>query len=66
MAGFTYSGAFGHQDIELGDDYNTWNLGITYAFAPHFSADVRYHDTDVEACEICDTRLVATLKATFP
>lgn len=66
MDGLTYSGAFGHQDIELADDYNTWNLGITWAFASNFSADVRYHDTDVDDCEICDERLVATLKATFP
>lgn len=52
-----FSGAFGNQTIEnpdgaVGgaeeDDYNTWNIGGTYAFHG-FSLDLRYHDTDIDA-----------------
>ncbi len=53
-----FSGAFGNQSIEDADgedgidvteesDYNTWNLGATYAFHG-FSLDFRYHDTDID------------------
>jgi uncharacterized protein (TIGR02001 family) len=53
------SGAYGNQSIEDADgedggavteesDYNTWNLGATYAFHG-FSLDFRYHDTDIDA-----------------
>lgn len=62
------SGAFGHQDVELADDYNTWNLGATFAVTDVFSIDARYHDTDIDdaICEdVCDSRGVITLKAAF-
>lgn len=62
------SGAYGHQDVELVDDYNTWNLGATFAVTEVFSIDARYHDTDYEddVCEdLCDSRGVVTLKAAF-
>ncbi|MBL8535989.1 MAG: hypothetical protein JNM59_01150 [Hyphomonadaceae bacterium] len=48
------SGAFGNQNIEepagpgSEDDYNTWNLGGTFAMHG-FEIDLRYHDTDIEA-----------------
>lgn len=53
-----FTGAFGNQSIEDADgedgvdvteesDYNTWNLGATYAFHG-FSLDFRYHDTDID------------------
>ena len=64
----TLSGAYGHQDVELAGDYNTWNLGATVAITDHVSLDARYHDTDLDdaVCEdICDSRGVVTLKATF-
>ena len=60
------SGAFGHQDVELAGDYNTWNLGAGVAITDIISIDVRYHDTDLDdaICEdICDERVVLTLKA---
>ena len=66
MENLTLSGAYGHQYIDLADDYDTWNLGATYAFLERLSVDVRYHDTDLDDCSICDERVVATLKATFP
>jgi len=53
-----FSGAFGNQSIEDADgedgidvteesDYNTWNVGATYALHG-FSLDLRYHDTDID------------------
>lgn len=57
MDALSFSAAYGNQTIEdpdgpLGptgeDDYNTWNLGGTYAIHG-FSLDVRYHDTDIDA-----------------
>lgn len=59
------SGAYGHQDVELASDYNTWNLGAGYAITDMISADLRYHDTDLEDAicqDICDERVVLTLK----
>jgi uncharacterized protein (TIGR02001 family) len=64
----TIGGAYGHQDVELAGDYNTWNLGATFAVTEIFSVDARYHDTDLDddLCEdICDSRGVVTLKAAF-
>lgn len=49
-----FSGAFGNQNIEAPngpdteDDYNTWNLGGTFAMHG-FEFDLRYHDTDIDA-----------------
>lgn len=62
------SGAYGHQDVELAGDYNTWNLGATFAVTEVFSIDARYHDTDIDdaICEdVCDSRGVMTVKAAF-
>lgn len=61
-----FSGAFGNQDVELVGDYNTWNLGASFAITDMISIDARYHDTDLEdeVCEdICDSQFVLTLKA---
>lgn len=52
-----FTGAFGNQSIDdpdgpFGlageDDYNTWNIGGSYAMHG-FSLDLRYHDTDIDA-----------------
>lgn len=49
-----FNAAFGNQSIEepagpgTEDDYNTWNIGATYAFHG-FGLDFRYHDTDIKA-----------------
>jgi uncharacterized protein (TIGR02001 family) len=52
----SFSGAFGNQTVEdpdgpFGlageDDYNTWNLGGTFALHG-FEVDLRYHDTDID------------------
>jgi len=56
MDALLFSGAFGNQSIENPDglpggaeedDYNTWNLGATYAYHG-FTFDLRYHDTDIK------------------
>jgi len=59
-------GAVGHQTIADADDYTTWNFGISYAFSDNVSADLRYHDTDIDECDICDERVVATISTSFP
>lgn len=40
------SGAFGHQTVNGSFNYNTWNLGASYALMKGVNVDVRYHDTD--------------------
>ena len=40
------SGAFGHQTVNGRFNYNTWNLGASYAVIKGGKIDVRYHDTD--------------------
>jgi uncharacterized protein (TIGR02001 family) len=70
------SGQFGFQAFdEVADNYLYWNAGLTLSFLEHWSADVRYWDTDYneEQCLIeqgfdrhgCDARAVGTIKATF-
>jgi uncharacterized protein (TIGR02001 family) len=71
------SGTIGNQWYEKTDvvpDYLYWNVGLTLGFLNHWSADVRYYDTDYskEDCFInsggrnnCDARAVGTIKATF-
>ncbi|MBN8608873.1 MAG: hypothetical protein J0L81_18305 [Caulobacterales bacterium] len=43
---FSVSGAFGNQDVDGGGDYDTWNIGATYAFHG-FGLDLRYHEADI-------------------
>lgn len=54
-----FTAAYGNQSIEDADgedgidvtddsDYNTWNIGGTYALHG-FGLDLRYHDTDIDA-----------------
>lgn len=43
---FSVSGALGHQQVKGPADYNTWNVGVGYAFADNLGVDLRYHDTD--------------------
>src|SRR5262245_47431553 len=59
---------------EVASDYVYWNAGLTLGFLNHWSADVRYYDTDYnkDQCFIqngnrngCDARAVGTLKVTF-
>lgn len=62
----TLSGAVGHQAIENYKNYNTWNVGVSYALTDKLSADLRYHDTDEHNLgKIYDSRVVVSLKAAF-
>jgi uncharacterized protein (TIGR02001 family) len=69
------SGTIGFQSYEqVASDYTYWNAGLTLGFLDHWSADIRYYDTDYNANECfiqsggrdnCDARAVGTIKATF-
>jgi len=69
------SGTVGFQSYEHdADDYTYWNAGLTLSFLEHWSADVRYYDTDYNDDQClqqsggrnnCDARAVGTIKATF-
>jgi uncharacterized protein (TIGR02001 family) len=82
----TLSAAIGHQEVEGGSaalgneqvDYNTWNVGASFAANEHFGVDVRYWDTDEHdaftildpvtgnvKARLGDERIVIGLKATF-
>jgi uncharacterized protein (TIGR02001 family) len=64
------SGLIGWQWVDELDDYTYWNVGLTLGFMDHWSADVRYWDTDSLACPnsgvgACDGRVVGTIKAVY-
>lgn len=69
------SGLVGFQSYEdIAPDYTYWNAGLTLGFMEHWSADVRYWDTDYSEAECflnsgvrsaCDARVVGTIKAVF-
>jgi uncharacterized protein (TIGR02001 family) len=72
----TLSGSVGYWGFdELATDYTYWNAGLTLGFMQNWSADVRYHDTDLSDGECfaftavsrhnCDARVVGTIKAVF-
>jgi len=75
----TISATLGNQWFENQDvqpDYLYWNAGLTLAFLSHWSADIRYYDTDLgkgpTECVLlttlrdgCDARAVGTIKVTF-
>lgn len=65
LHGWTIGGALGQQQIAVGGDYSTWNLGASHALGP-VTIDLRYHDTDAhDRGDIFGARAVATLKAAF-
>jgi uncharacterized protein (TIGR02001 family) len=69
------SGLVGRQWVEESLNYTYWNAGLTLGFMEHWSADVRYWDTDFSKAECltftavsannCDARVVGTLKAVY-
>ncbi len=71
------SATLGNQWYEKTDvvpNFLYWNAGLTLGFLDHWSADIRYYDTDYskDECFInsgdrnnCDARAVGTIKATF-
>jgi uncharacterized protein (TIGR02001 family) len=63
---WTIGGAIGSQTFDAGGDYSTWNVGVGYAFNDTLSADLRYHDNDLNCGTICDSRVTLSLKAVLP
>jgi uncharacterized protein (TIGR02001 family) len=71
----TISGGVGFQSYEeIASDYTYWNAGLTLGFMEHWSADVRYWDTDYNDAECfiqssgfnnCHGRVVGTIKAVY-
>jgi uncharacterized protein (TIGR02001 family) len=69
------SGTVGFQSYDhTASDYTYWNVGMTFGFLNHWSADIRYYDTDYNQNECfinsgnrnaCDARAVGAIKATF-
>jgi len=60
------SAALGHQEIKHAGDYNTWNIGATYALTEKLAADLRYSDTDEHGYgAIYGDRITVSLKAAF-
>jgi uncharacterized protein (TIGR02001 family) len=69
------SGGVGFQSYdEVASDYTYWNAGLTLGFMEHWSADVRYFDTDYSDADCvinsggpsnCDARVVGTIKAVY-
>ncbi|MFN3858650.1 MAG: TorF family putative porin [Caulobacter sp.] len=63
---WSLSGAVGEQTFEVGGDYTTWNLGVAWAPIDYLTLDLRYHDSDLGCGNLCDSRVVLTLKSAFP
>ena len=69
------SGTVGFQSYDVNaDDYTYWNAGLTFTFLDHWSADIRYYDTDYNSDQClaqsggrnnCDARAVGYIKAKF-
>jgi uncharacterized protein (TIGR02001 family) len=63
---FSVSGAFGHQEIDAGGSYSTWNLGVGFAVNDHLGFDLRYWDTDEHSFgKLYDARVVLGAKVSF-
>ena len=63
---FTVSGAAGHQEIDAGGSYSTWNAGVGFSATDHVSFDLRYWDTDSHSFgSIYDARVVLGARVTF-
>ncbi len=66
MEKLSVSAAAGHQEIDKGSSYSTWNIGATYAITDKLAADLRYSDTDEHGLgKIYGDRIAISLKAAF-
>lgn len=66
---WTISAAFGTQMVNspFGDtDYQTGNIGVSYAITDNFSADLRAHGSNLDCGDICDSRVTIGIKAVLP
>lgn len=63
--GVEASAHLGHQSFDEVPDYTFWDLGVS-AGLDMFTFDVRYVDTDIDACpDVCDAGLVLTASVAF-
>jgi uncharacterized protein (TIGR02001 family) len=63
--GIEASGHLGHQSFDEGEDYLFWDLGLS-ASVDQFTIDLRYVDTDIDACtDVCDAGVVLTASVAF-
>ncbi|MDI1365542.1 MAG: TorF family putative porin [bacterium] len=66
MEKLSASAAVGHQDIDMGASYSTWNVGATYAINDKLAVDLRYSDTDAHNIgKVFGDRVTVSLKAAF-
>jgi uncharacterized protein (TIGR02001 family) len=61
---WSISGGIGKQWLDVGDDYGTWNAGVSYAFTDNLALDVRYWDADVTS-KLSDPRISVNLGVSF-
>lgn len=60
------TGALGHQSVDIGPGYTTWNAGIGYALTDNIGLDLRYWDTAKDKFgAISEGRVVAGIKVSF-
>jgi len=63
--GIEASGHLGHQSFDRAADYTFWDLGVS-AGIDIFTLDLRYHDTNIDACpDVCDAGLVLSASVGF-
>lgn len=60
------SAAYGLRRVDVGNDYDAWNVGVRHKFTPAISGDLRWYDTDShDLGDRYDGRLVAALTYSF-
>jgi uncharacterized protein (TIGR02001 family) len=63
---FSVSGALGHQSVDIGPGYTTWNAGVGFALNDHVGFDLRYWDTAKDKFgKISSADVVAGVKLTW-
>ena len=66
LGGASFSAALAHRNRDGAPDYTAFNAGLSYTFAGHLTADLRYYDTAQSRFgAIYRPRLVAALRAHF-
>lgn len=61
---FNVSAGIGRQYLDIGDDYNSWNVGVGINLTEVVALDLRYYDSGVRS-ELSDARFVVGLGVAF-
>lgn len=61
---WSVSAGVGRQFLDVGSDYNTWNIGAGFNLTEKVALDVRYWDADISS-PLSDPRVAATLGVAF-